>query len=750
MIDRELLETCEREPIHLCGAIQPHGWLCVTDTGGQITHVGGDSEAWFGLPSGALLGRSVFDLIPEDQVPELAHVTPQQIRLKHGQERECYVWSHGRGGDGGMILELEGDFESDRVRDTSSALDALYLALNQTMETTKLCESIATTVQHVTGFDRVMVYRFDEHWNGQVIAEACLGHVSSRFLGLNFPAADIPPQARALYATKLIRTLADTHAPPWPIEPPCGPDAAAPVDLSPTYLRSVSPVHLEYLENMGVRATMSVSILVKGKLWGLVACHHYEPKLLHPRTRMMCETIGRIASLQLGAAAEIHHHLMLANARQKLQHFTTSVLNHDSMVKALQLYLEEILPDMDACGVMLSIQQDLWHIGQTPSDQWGRALHTMITQNPLSRTTLFETSTLRPEDLGLAPEDSAALGHLPGLLVVLLSPDQTQYVAFLRPSKEQVVQWAGNPEEKQVATGSDGSRRLRPRGSFALWQQTVKGQSVPWQPWQKNFLLEMRDVFLHGLFRRMAKLSALGLELEQHNQSLESFSYIVSHDLKTPLRGIINYATFLKEDYAQALDREGVSMIDAMIRLSLHTDALLGSILEFSTSSSRDLPLEAVDVLEIVDELRLVYDAAQPQHEKPLVWHIAQEWPLVKTNKVALRQVVDNLISNAIKYNDKEEIQISVYPDQTSGHPNDSVILCVWDNGPGIAKAYQDLVFQIFKRPGQRRQGVSGSGVGLALAKKLIERMHGKIWNESVEGVSSTFFVSLPQWSDFG
>ncbi|HTV02471.1 MAG TPA: GAF domain-containing protein, partial [Luteitalea sp.] len=297
------LSNCEREPIHIPGAIQPHGVLvaCAED-GRRVTYASANVDEAFGESAGRVLGAPLSSLLDAESAVRLdvavrdglgRDVNPVPLVTRTGRTYEGIV--HRSTTDGVLVLELEAPGGS--VTGFHPTTRAAVRRLQSATDRQRLCDITAEEVRRLTGFDRVMVYRFDQDWNGEVVAESRRLDLEP-FLGLHYPAADIPAQARRLYTLNWLRIIPDIGYRPCPI---VAADAdGAPLDLSFATLRSVSPIHVEYLQNMGVSASMSVSLVRDDTLIGLVACHHYSgPHHVPFAVRETCEFLGQALSWHL-------------------------------------------------------------------------------------------------------------------------------------------------------------------------------------------------------------------------------------------------------------------------------------------------------------------------------------------------------------------------------------------------------------------------------------------------------------------
>jgi chemotaxis family two-component system sensor kinase Cph1 len=343
--------------------------------------------------------------------------------------------------------------------------------LSATATLDELTEALAAAVRTLTGFDRVMVYRFDADWNGEVVAEDRREDLEP-FLGLRYPASDIPAQARALYATNWLRLIPDATYRPVPLEPDRNPLTGTPLDLSGSMLRSVSPVHLEYLRNMGVVASMSVSLIDGGQLWGLIACHHYSgPHRPSYTDRAAAEFLGRTASLLLPTKVEAGAQGRVVDVARRQAQLVAAVGRAPRATSAALTQGDVTVLDLlPATGAAVRLDGRLVLLGRTPPAE--RVV-------PLV-TALLGTGTTATDALArVVPDASDVAGAASGVLAVDVGAGAGDFLAWFRPETPREVTWGGNPHSSEIADGATGPR-LTPRRSFARWTETVRGTSRPW------------------------------------------------------------------------------------------------------------------------------------------------------------------------------------------------------------------------------------------------------------------------------
>jgi two-component system, chemotaxis family, sensor kinase Cph1 len=749
------LNNCDREPIHRPGSIQPYGVLIVLDEDLRIRQVSRNTQELAAIAPQALLDRPLAEFIDTDSITaiqgclqcQFEHINPLPIRFAGGNgAAKPFNGIVHRAPSGEIILELEpvlahephNFFQFHRqVKDT-------LIALQATQNLGELCDLIVNEVRRMTGFDRVMVYRFNDKGDGHIIAETKAPEIES-FLGLHYPATDIPRQARYLYTQNWLRLIPDAnyqaseliHASESEISHRITKPQSS-LDLSRAVLRSVSPLHIEYMQNMGVTASMSISLLHAGQLWGLIACHHYSPKFVPYELRTVCEFLGQLMSTEI-ANKEANDHLDYQLQLKDIQHqLIDRLAGATDFMAALVADTDLLLALTGAQGVILCDGDDRIAIGQTPDEATVAALLNWL-PNQLERD-IFATHALP----SVFPEVIADPQYTSGLLAIAISTIQNRYVLWFRPEVPQIVTWAGQPE-KTERLEADGTATLRPRTSFKAWRETVRGTSMPWLPCEINGAIELRQAIIDIVLRQADALTHINQDLQRSNTELDAFAYIASHDLKEPLRGIHNYANFLLEDYGELLAGEGTEKLNTLVRLTERMELLIESLLKFSRLGRQDLQREPIDLNAMLDETITMF-RMNPEWEGCEL-RIAPNLPIVWGDRSLIDEVFTNLISNGFKYNTQpyKWVEIDYKSDTSNPEENPAcVTLAVRDNGIGIRDKHLDAIFRIFKRLHAPGKYGGGSGAGLTIVRKIVERHGGTIRVESLYGQGTTFLVTLP------
>ncbi len=469
------LTDCDREPIHIPGSIQPHGALLALDPDTlKVLMAGGATERLLGPPPESLIGQRLGVEFAGLELHKLGALTarpssvPQSRAMFEAGLQGVALDVSACASEGLLLLELEERIARPGV-DGVEIVQRMVRQLETATSFAHLTQTIVSEVQAVTGFARVMLYRFQDDDSGHVIAEKIGEPSVESFLDLHYPASDIPVQARKLYLSNWIRHIPDARYRPAPLSPGLNPKTGAPLDMSFCDLRSVSPVHLEYLANMGVVASTSLSLVIGGRLWGLLACHHPTPLPLSSTVRMACELFAQLASLQLQSRLEVD----FVNSRLKTRDVQADLIARASRAGLLNSLLgpaPNLLNLIPAAGVAVIAEGVLETDGLIPDLERMppllAALDDLVTDGVFATDRFAELTGL---DLGAG---------VAGVLALAISRQPKDYVLWFLPEKVREVRWAGDPR-KPVISGPLGDR-LTPRKSFESWTETVVGRSRPW------------------------------------------------------------------------------------------------------------------------------------------------------------------------------------------------------------------------------------------------------------------------------
>lgn len=720
------LSNCEREPIHVPGHIQAHGALvslmpgtlrilrASTNTGEIL----GDTREWVGANARDRLPPALSDVLAGsmNRVDELE----DNPRLVFGSEGDGLdVIAHFRHGELVVEFEPHPPLWPNVLEKTRDALRNLLVP--QDLES--FCERLATEMRALAGYDRVMIYQFAPDWHGWVRAES-KRHELEPFLGLHYPASDIPAQARALFVKNPIRMLVDCRY----TEMPLLPDRidGTPLDMSHAFLRGASRMYTEYLENMGVRASLTMGLQRGQQLWGMIACHHYDaPRHLSHEQRTACELVARSASVQI--AEHIAREQSGARQRRDVRHSTAvrALAAEEDLGAAIRVACEDVARLVDSSGFVAVIDGQQTRHGITPPGTFVESLVEWLG----TREDVLATDHLA----GFFSAASEHAGTAAGILAVPFAHSPGSWAIWFRPEQARVVTWAGNPD-KPVEVGPLGDR-LTPRKSFELWTQTVAGRSNEWEAGAIDAATRLRVATGDVLYRDRSRAREAAAELERRTEAMDAFGALVSHDLREPLRAIANYARFLHEDAAERLG-EDVAHVEHIQRLTRRMTALIEGLLAHSRIGGA--PIRA-DVVDLHDTARnVVLDFRERIEESGATIQIAEGLPRISGWELGYREILANLVGNALKYSDgPPHIEIG------TTLRNDERVVFVRDRGIGISEKHFESVFQVFQRLHPDGRYGEGTGTGLPIVRKLVERLGGRVWVESAPGEGSTFLFTV-------
>lgn len=733
------LSNCDRELIQFPGAILSHGvMLVIQEPKLTILQASQNTAAEFGVEASELLGQGLDKLLDHERLQQLKEelerdplqgppigIAPVSL---NGQEWNVLAHRHDE------VLFLEFEPRSSTVEKSAADLYSELRDAIAKIQNTKSCqEFLDVTVRRIrafTGFDRVMAYKFLEDRSGWVLSESVI-EGQTPYLGLHFPPTDIPAPAHRLFALSWLRHQPDISYTPVPLVPQDNPITGRPLDLSYAGLRSVSAMYTGYLKNMGTDASMVMNLMKNGKLWGLIACHHHSgPKHVPYEVRAACEFLASVVSLQLADKEGLEfsdYKLKLKNTRTAL---LRTMAESGEFASGLINSNPNLLDFVDCGGAAVVNDGKISLTGNTPDEDQVSSIVEWLSLNV--KDEIFATDSLA----AVLPEAKYFREVASGILAIHFAATKKDYLLWFRPEILKTVKWAGNPH-KPVDI-SDNGQRLMPRTSFALWQESVQFKSRPWLELEIDAAREFRVAILELILRQAEKIGDLYKSLERSYIELDSFAYVASHDLKEPLRGIHNYSRFLLEDCAHQLRPEDIDKLRAMTRLTQRMEDLLDSLLSYSRISRTELRRQNHDLNQVVadalDSLSVLVAESGTEIRIP------RPLPVASVDATAVSEIFSNLISNALKYNNKPAKWLEIgFLDQDE----DPVVFFVRDNGIGIDAEHFESIFKIFRRLHGPKEFGGGTGAGLTIAHKIVQRHQGRIWVESSPGSGATFFFTL-------
>jgi two-component system, chemotaxis family, sensor kinase Cph1 len=727
------LTNCDREPIHIPGSIQSHGVLLVMTEPDLVViqvsenvtdHIGVRTEDVLTRPLSALIERSSVEAVRAALSGERSERANAIRIVASGKPFDAIAHRH----EGAAILELEPAPAVSAEEMERYPLRQMLIRVQDVRTVRELADIVVEEVRRVTGFDRVMFYRFNEVGDGSVDAESVAPGLEP-YLGLHYPASDIPRQARQLYLENRLRMIADARSKPARIVPTLRPDTGAPLDLSFAVLRSVSPIHLEYMANMGQRASMSIALVVRDRLWGLISCaNHSGPRPVAQHFRVACEFLGRLTSLQIAALEDREAAARRAASQAAASMLSETMRTQDeatgNVLEGLLARSSELLQLVDAEGVaVVEGTGEPMTAGRTPPPAFIQEIVKWLED----RTSVFSSASLATQ----FPAAAAVKDLASGLLTFALPGQPLRRLLWFRPEIIRTVTWGGDPAKP---VERDDSMRLQPRASFAAWKEEVRLQSHPWTDGDLAAAEDLRRYALEIDLERQV------LRASRAVSAREEILAIVSHDLRNPL-GVVQMDAADLKTWEIPGDKELSSQLRACADRILRSVGLMSRLitdllnmakidagrldLQKQPEPSRALVEGALSILEPLA------NAKQITIEKDLT-----EAPPVNADRERIFYVLSNIIGNAIKFT-PERGRITL---RTESRPGELLII-VDDSGPGIPPEERAHVFDRYRRGHASREG---TGLGLYIAKGIVLAHGGSIWAEAAAGGGSRFCLTLP------
>ncbi|WP_449125490.1 ATP-binding protein [Pseudomonas viridiflava] len=732
-----LLANCADEPIQFPGAIQPHGLLfTLTEPGLTVLQVSANVHTVLGLEPQQVIGQSLekalgagwTDVIRSASAHESFVDAPRLLINVNGIEFEAMMH---RSQDA-LVLELEiqdKDAQAVSYLERTGNLGRMLRQLHAARDLQTLYEISVREVQKMTGYDRVLIYRFEEEGHGQVIAEAS-SPAMELFNGLFFPASDIPEQARELYRRNWLRIIPDADYTPVPLVPQLRPDTHQQLDLSFSTLRSVSPIHCQYMKNMGVLSSMSVSLIQGDKLWGLISCGHRTPLYVSHELRSACQALGQVLSLQISAMEA------LDVSRQRETKLLTLGRLHQSMVSSEENVFDglaqqpQLLMELvDATGVAIIEDRQMQCYGICPEPADISALHKWMMSGSEPVFSSHQLSSVYPP-----AEAYQAIAS--GVLAMSLPKPVDNGVIWFRPEVKESIQWSGDPAKPLNLENSDVGMHLRPRTSFEIWKVEMTGIANKWSH---------GDLFAANDLRRSALEDDLARQVTREQQAVrarDELVAVVSHDLRNPMTVISMLCGMMQKSFSSDgphTSRRISSAIDTMQQAASRMNVLLEDLLDTSKIEAGRYTItpQPLEVSQIFEE---AYSLLAPlAMDKSIDISFNAEPQLkVKADPERLFQVLSNLIGNAIKFTPKlGRIGVAAMSN------GEEIVFTVRDSGEGIPP---DQLPHIFERYWTVKEGnPSGTGLGLYISQGIIKAHGGVLAANSEVGKGSEFRFTVPR-----
>ncbi|WP_053970966.1 ATP-binding protein [Mangrovimonas sp. ST2L15] len=726
------LDNCEDEPIQFIGQVQNHGFLLVIDSQRNILQCSANIKSFLGIEAETILESTFNKFLSRESYDKYLNWESDGVDhipfIVNFGDKEFVCIPHRQ--DELILLDFEKVNEDWNPEEFQQSMISVFRKLSSTQSLNELCDKAANLIKELLEYDRVMIYQFDEKWNGTVIAESREDHLES-WLGLHYPAGDIPANARRLFLEQGVRILSNIREQYAPLVPSLNPLTQALVNMGKSHLRGSSAIHIEYLENMKVEATLNCAIVHNGILWGLISCHHYNSKFIDYRKRQSCSLLAEMFSTQISQKLSNTYLARINQSSFVRAKITENVSKNWDIIEGLTVFDTNATNLFKCDGFCIAYNEEIVILGETPAKKDIIPLLNTLHDKSLFNEGCYATDSLM--NVINWTEEQAEI--VSGLLVCKLSKRVDEALLWFRSEQINEVSWGGDPKSHQHA---DKSVRLSPRKSFEKWTEKVRYTSQPWKDYEISTALALTNDIKNVIVTKFGEISQLNNKLYNLNQELESFSYSVSHDLRGPLRSIDGFAQILLEDYGEVLDKYGKDTLNTIIGSAEKMNRLMDEILSYSSLNQLRLQIREIDVIELCDEI--IQDFGLLKEFPSTEFSIQENIPKIKGDRTMMYQLFSNLLTNAFKYSVKSnppKIQISQYV------ADNHHIFQVKDNGIGFNPKYKEKIFGIFNR--LSKEDFKGTGVGLAIAQRVVIKHHGEIWADSEEGKGSTFSFYLEE-----
>lgn len=749
------LETCDREPIHFIGAVQPHGALIAINNADFVIEFASENTAEFiGAGPNDILGRGLAGVIGTDNAQQLHNIPIEpslpdllkpwffSFRGLDGTTIDTECLPHCV--DGYIVLEfLHPEKAPVAVWEDELLRRGVIAELIKPGALLELADASARIIRDITGFDRVMIYKFAEDKHGEVIAEST--NRPDSFLGLHYPASDIPDPARRHFLLNVMRSIPDINGTFIPIISRSGTVADAesrhPLDLTYSKLRAVAPVHVEYLNNMGVGASLSISLVTNNELWGLIACHHYGKRLVSSSRLRFAELLGGTTSALLQSIENTKQLEKSIVAEKTAYQIELNARSGKPLRGLIEDQSQELMQLFDAQGMLLMLDGECVEIGHVPKPAMDFAnLRSFLVDGVATTSHLSSVIQMTNEQMQVAA----------GAALLDLSEDGRDYLVLLRSDFDQKITWAGKPE-KITSKARGGATRLSPRGSFELWREERHGKSRPFDAMDLDaFRIIRRALFaLSSLERERAALDAQNVAEAEETRlrhalldaaranSLGELTSAIAHELNQPLSAVANFVNACRQEFTNAgaeIPERAEKLMDEAVAETTRAGDLVNRIRNFI--SRGDLNADEININDTVKqgvELAMVTNELRKLRVNLI---LLQDVPRIWADGVQLAQVVLNLVRNSITAMENSEKQVLTVEVIDAG---DNVQVHVRDSGCGIAAEKQKYLFEPFQA-----STTKGMGIGLSLCRSIVEA-HGGDIRSLPQKNGATFVFQLPK-----
>ncbi len=747
--DNITITNCEAEPIHIPGSMQPYGYLlALNKTDNTIQYCSENCTTLFNKPLNQILGKPFSEFFKKQDADSFAaysaktdeKVMPfaftvgnQSFHTTAFSTKENIVMEFEPFSQEGIDLP-DLFFQTERFAYSTERADNLQM----------LCQDVADATRKITGYDRVMIYRFDKDYNGQVFAESTIDNIEP-FIGLYYPATDIPVQARELFLLNRIRMIANVQATNVPLYALDENADNKSIDLSLSTLRSSSPMHIQYLKNMGVDATFTIALINQGKLWGLIACHHFAPKHIPYHVRLAAHLQGVFLSSQIDVRQVADEFELLKETEKKLDSLHL-ILTGSEQNLAQEQTLVELKNLLNADAVVIVFKQTFYKNGLLPQDEKLKGLMNWLDSS--IDQGFFQTSKLADS----YPQAADLGSQVAGVVYLPIGKQTKNGIAWIRQEVEKTVNWGGDPSKAMNIDAENQS--LTPRKSFSLWKEAVKGQSEPWQKPEIKAASVICSYIQHqfhlaDMQEEERRYLNLNERLKKANEELENMNWISTHDLKEPLRKIQIYASIILQKHQADLPELVTTNILRMQSSAARMQNLIDALLSYTKVINEEKELVNIDLNVLLDEIQADLKESIEEKGGCLQW---ENLPVIQGITFLIKQLFENLINNSLKFTKEDRPPVIIISSQLVNEKtmmdtmpdseHDYYKITVADNGVGFNPAYKKELFRMFQRFHGKKY--IGTGIGLSICQKIAEAHNGFIEADGEEDKGASFNIYLP------
>jgi light-regulated signal transduction histidine kinase (bacteriophytochrome) len=743
------ITNCESEPIHIPGSIQSFGYmLALNKTDNTIQYCSENCTVLFNIPLNEILGKPLTDFFNKKDVDSFATYSAKKEEAEMPfafvvGNKSFHITAFST--EENIVMEFEPfSHEGIELPDLFFQTKRFAYSTEKANNLQMLCQDAAEETRKITGYDRVMIYRFDEDYNGQVFAESKIDSLEP-YLNLQYPETDIPSQARDLFLVNRTRMLTNVHSTNVALYAKDQNADNKSLNLSLSTLRSSSPLHIEYLINMGVGATFTIALINHGKLWGLIACHNYSPKHISYHVRLAAQLQGIFLSSQIDVRQMADEFELVKQTEKKLDNLQKIMAGNEQSLAEEQTLIQ-LKNLLNADAVVICYKDTFYKQGLLPEDE---KLHSLMQWLVTSKNQdVFQTIKLAE-----SYSEAESLGSkVAGVVYLPIGTQTKNNIVWIRQELEKTVNWGGDPTKSMNIDTEN--QRLSPRKSFATWKEAVKGQSAVWQKPEINAASIICSYIQHQF--HLAEMQAeeirylnLNEKLQNANEELANMNWISTHDLKEPLRKIQMYASIILEKHEADLPELVITNILRMQSSAVRMQNLIDSLLSYTKIINEEKQLVDSDLNAILEEIQTDLKENLEEKEGILQW---EELPVIQGTRFLLKQLLENLINNSLKFTKDGRAPVITISSQIISertmkdiNPNtehDYYKITVSDNGVGFNPDYKKDLFKMFQRFHGKQY--SGTGIGLSICQKIAEAHGGFIDADGEEDKGADFNIYIP------